>query len=190
MHGSELPPLAAPPISITCSGCRNEMRLTSIDPTDEKAVYTYECANGHQRKISTADPTSIKGTPTVQPKAPRPRQQRLCQQGWVMIAFHNAFRHLASGTPIEDALVETVGEGVIPTPTLRSPVCRRCRILLRQERGGGEGKGAVASGIRRRGKPCTYPAPALKVSGSVRMKPVPPHFGQSIVGPGILSRAN
>jgi ADP-ribosyl-[dinitrogen reductase] hydrolase len=33
------------------------------------------------------------------------------QQGWVMIAFHNAFRHLASGTPIEDALVETVGEG-------------------------------------------------------------------------------
>jgi ADP-ribosylglycohydrolase len=29
----------------------------------------------------------------------------------VMIAFHNAFRHLASGTPIEDALVETVGEG-------------------------------------------------------------------------------
>jgi ADP-ribosyl-[dinitrogen reductase] hydrolase len=33
------------------------------------------------------------------------------EQGWVMIAFHNAFRHLASGTPIEDALVETVGEG-------------------------------------------------------------------------------
>jgi ADP-ribosylglycohydrolase len=33
------------------------------------------------------------------------------QQGWVMIAFHNAFRHLASGTPIEDALVETVAEG-------------------------------------------------------------------------------
>jgi ADP-ribosyl-[dinitrogen reductase] hydrolase len=33
------------------------------------------------------------------------------QQGLVMIAFHNAFRHLASGTPIEDALVETVGEG-------------------------------------------------------------------------------
>ena len=69
MHGSELPPLVAPPISITCNGCRNEMRLTSIDPTDEKAVYTYECSNGHQHKISTADPASIKGTPTVQPKA-------------------------------------------------------------------------------------------------------------------------
>jgi len=69
MHGSELPPLAAPPISITCSGCRNEMRLASIDPTDEKAVYTYECANGQQRKISTADPTSIRGMPTVQPIA-------------------------------------------------------------------------------------------------------------------------
>jgi hypothetical protein len=69
MHGSELPPLAAPPISITCSACRNEMRLASIDPTNEQAVYTYECANGHQRKISTADPTSIRGTPTVQPIA-------------------------------------------------------------------------------------------------------------------------
>jgi ADP-ribosylglycohydrolase len=33
------------------------------------------------------------------------------QQGWVLIAFQNAFRHLASGTPIEDALIETVGEG-------------------------------------------------------------------------------
>ena len=33
------------------------------------------------------------------------------EQGWVMIAFHNAFCHLASGTPIEDELVETVGEG-------------------------------------------------------------------------------
>jgi hypothetical protein len=61
MHGSKLPPLAAPPISITCIACRNEMRLASIDPTDEKAVYTYECANGHQRKISTADPTSVRG---------------------------------------------------------------------------------------------------------------------------------
>jgi hypothetical protein len=69
MHGSELPPLAAPPISITCSGCRNEMRWATIDPTNEQAVYTYECANGHQRKISTADPTSIGGTPTAQPIA-------------------------------------------------------------------------------------------------------------------------
>ena len=33
------------------------------------------------------------------------------QQGWVLIAFQNAFRHLASGTPIEDALIETVSEG-------------------------------------------------------------------------------
>jgi hypothetical protein len=69
MHGSELPPLAVPPISITCGACRNQMRLATIDPTNEQAVYTYECANGHQRKISTADPTSIRGTPTVQPIA-------------------------------------------------------------------------------------------------------------------------
>jgi ADP-ribosyl-[dinitrogen reductase] hydrolase len=33
------------------------------------------------------------------------------QQGWVLTAFQNAFRHLASGTPIEEALIETVGEG-------------------------------------------------------------------------------
>jgi ADP-ribosylglycohydrolase len=31
--------------------------------------------------------------------------------GWVLVAFQNAFRHLACGTPIEEALIETVGEG-------------------------------------------------------------------------------
>jgi hypothetical protein len=77
MHGSELPPLAAPPISVTCGACRNPMRLASIDPTGEKAFYTYECANGHQRKISTTDPTSIRGTPTAQPiTGPAPPERR------------------------------------------------------------------------------------------------------------------
>src|SRR5258707_9907972 len=33
------------------------------------------------------------------------------QRGWVLIAFHKAFRHLATGTPIEDALIETVSKG-------------------------------------------------------------------------------
>jgi ADP-ribosylglycohydrolase len=33
------------------------------------------------------------------------------QQGWVAIAFQNAFRHLAAGTPFEDALIETVAAG-------------------------------------------------------------------------------
>jgi hypothetical protein len=32
-------------------------------------------------------------------------------QGWVLIAFQNAFQHLAAGRPIEDALIETVGAG-------------------------------------------------------------------------------
>lgn len=32
-------------------------------------------------------------------------------QGWVLIAFQNAFRHLAAGTPIDTALIETVGMG-------------------------------------------------------------------------------
>jgi ADP-ribosylglycohydrolase len=35
----------------------------------------------------------------------------MSQQGWVLIAFENAFRHLAIGTAIEDALIETVGAG-------------------------------------------------------------------------------
>jgi ADP-ribosylglycohydrolase/fructose-1,6-bisphosphatase/inositol monophosphatase family enzyme len=33
------------------------------------------------------------------------------QQGWVMIAFQNAFRHLARGTPLEAAVIETVSRG-------------------------------------------------------------------------------
>ena len=33
------------------------------------------------------------------------------QEGWVLIAFQNAFRHLAAGTPIEAALIATVGQG-------------------------------------------------------------------------------
>jgi hypothetical protein len=69
MHGSELSPLAAPPISIPCGGCRNEMRLASVDPTNEETVYTYQCANGHQRQFSAIDPTSITGLPTVRPIA-------------------------------------------------------------------------------------------------------------------------
>jgi ADP-ribosylglycohydrolase/fructose-1,6-bisphosphatase/inositol monophosphatase family enzyme len=35
----------------------------------------------------------------------------LRHQGWVLIAWQNAFRHLAAGTPIEAALMETVGKG-------------------------------------------------------------------------------
>ncbi|WP_198368463.1 inositol monophosphatase family protein [Roseomonas rosulenta] len=35
----------------------------------------------------------------------------ISQQGWVLIAFQNAFRHLAAGTSIADALMETVGAG-------------------------------------------------------------------------------
>src|ERR1700734_3875838 len=74
MHGPELPPLAPPPISIPCGGCRNEMRLASVDPTNEKTVYIYQCTNGHRRQFSTTNPTSIGALPTVQPKAgPSPR---------------------------------------------------------------------------------------------------------------------
>jgi ADP-ribosylglycohydrolase len=32
-------------------------------------------------------------------------------EGWVLTAFQNAFRHLAAGTSLEAALIETVGEG-------------------------------------------------------------------------------
>jgi ADP-ribosylglycohydrolase len=33
------------------------------------------------------------------------------QQGWVLTASQNAFRHLASDTPIEDALIQAAGKG-------------------------------------------------------------------------------
>jgi ADP-ribosylglycohydrolase len=33
------------------------------------------------------------------------------QQGWVLIGFQNAFRHLALETPLEDAVIRTVGAG-------------------------------------------------------------------------------
>ncbi|MGF7162831.1 ADP-ribosylglycohydrolase [Rhodoligotrophos appendicifer] len=33
------------------------------------------------------------------------------QQGWVLTAFQNAFRHLAIGTTVEHAVIATVGEG-------------------------------------------------------------------------------
>jgi ADP-ribosyl-[dinitrogen reductase] hydrolase len=33
------------------------------------------------------------------------------QMGWVLVALQNAFFHLSAGTPIEPALIETVGQG-------------------------------------------------------------------------------
>lgn len=33
------------------------------------------------------------------------------QEGWVLLAFQNAFRHLAAGTSLEDAIIATVGAG-------------------------------------------------------------------------------
>jgi hypothetical protein len=110
MHGSELPPLAAPPISIPCGGCRNEMRLASVDPTNEKTVYIYRCTNGHRRQFSTTDPTSISGQPTMQPIAgplpPEPSKMIFCgarnnlkplvsaaQRDWPTIYLGRVLRH-------------------------------------------------------------------------------------------------
>jgi ADP-ribosylglycohydrolase/fructose-1,6-bisphosphatase/inositol monophosphatase family enzyme len=58
------------------------------------------------------------------------------QQGSVMIAFQNAFRHLASGQPLEDALIETVRQGG-DTDTNASI----CGALL----GAVQGRGAIPS---------------------------------------------
>jgi len=38
-------------------------------------------------------------------------QEFIRNAGWVLVAFQNAFWHLARGTPLEKALIETVGEG-------------------------------------------------------------------------------
>ena len=55
MPVSELPPSTAPPISIACGICGNEMKLVSVDPTAENTVYAYQCTNGHRHEIVTAD---------------------------------------------------------------------------------------------------------------------------------------
>jgi ADP-ribosylglycohydrolase len=61
------------------------------------------------------------------------------QQGWLLTAFQNAFRHLASGTPIEDALIETVGEGG-DTDT-NAAICGRVEVTpLTRRAGRGHGK--------------------------------------------------
>ena len=54
---------------------------------------------------------------------------RLHSPSWVLIAFQNAFRHLAIGPPIEDALIETVSEGG-DTDT-NAAICGRCLALRR-----------------------------------------------------------
>jgi hypothetical protein len=46
---------AAPPISIACIGCENEMVLISVQPAAERTVYAYECVNGHQHEIVVTD---------------------------------------------------------------------------------------------------------------------------------------
>jgi ADP-ribosyl-[dinitrogen reductase] hydrolase len=65
-------------------------------------------------------------------------QEFVDQQGWVLIAFQNAFRHLASGTLIEDALFETVSEGG-DTDTNAAI----CGALL----GASQGRSAIGIGI-------------------------------------------
>jgi hypothetical protein len=55
MPASELPLSAAPPISITCRICGNEMKLVSVAPSLWTTVYAYHCANGHRHEIVTAD---------------------------------------------------------------------------------------------------------------------------------------
>jgi len=54
---------------------------------------------------------------------------RLHSPSWVLIAFQNASRYLAIGTPIEDALIETVSEGG-DTDT-NAAICGRCLALRR-----------------------------------------------------------
>jgi hypothetical protein len=49
------PELTAPPISIACSICSDEMKLVSINPTAQTTIYEYQCANGHRQNIIMTD---------------------------------------------------------------------------------------------------------------------------------------
>jgi ADP-ribosylglycohydrolase len=46
-----------------------------------------------------------------QAAAAKPVAEFQHQMGWVLIALHNAFYHLAAGSPAEEALIRTVGSG-------------------------------------------------------------------------------
>jgi ADP-ribosyl-[dinitrogen reductase] hydrolase len=103
---------------------RDDARLSHPHPVCQAASAAFVAAittavsGGDQEAMLTAAETAVQ-----EPEAEAVRERLalarlghgpddfMGEQGWVMIAFHNAFRHLASGTPIEDALVETVGEG-------------------------------------------------------------------------------
>jgi hypothetical protein len=45
---------AAPPLSIDCIICANKMELISVEPEENRTVYTYRCLNGHLQKLTLA----------------------------------------------------------------------------------------------------------------------------------------
>ena len=72
----------------------------------------------------------------VEACAGRGPEDFMSSQGWVLLAFRNAFRHLAVGTPLEEAIIETVhGGGDTDTNAAI------CGALL----GAAEGRAAVPS---------------------------------------------
>ncbi len=68
----------------------------------ETAIRIADAAGAESAPVSVALRSAVAGVPP-------PYFQR--QMGWVLIALQNAFRHLAAGSAIEPALIETVGEG-------------------------------------------------------------------------------
>jgi hypothetical protein len=54
MPTSELSSLGTPPISITCS-CGKEMKLVSVEPRVQRALYAYQCESGHRHEITMTD---------------------------------------------------------------------------------------------------------------------------------------
>ena len=51
MPVSELPPSAAPALSVACHTCSHEMKLIYIAPDGECIVYAYRCTNGHRHEV-------------------------------------------------------------------------------------------------------------------------------------------
>lgn len=106
------------------AAARTDAELTHPHPACQAASASFAAAiaaaigGADRAAMLTAAEAALDGLPDVGLHAVLNRARGgegprdfLRQQGWVLIAWQNAFRHLAVGTSVEAALVETVAQG-------------------------------------------------------------------------------
>lgn len=106
------------------AAARADAELTHPHPVCQAASASFAAAiaaaigGADRAAMLDAAEAALDGSPEVDLRAALDRARGgegprdfIRQQGWVLIAWQNAFRHLALGTPVEAALVETVARG-------------------------------------------------------------------------------